>query len=244
LAVLALAVVVLGLIQVLNLAKLPFIGILCSPTGSIFSSGALSDFLSKYGYASLFALMAAESASAPIPSEIVMPVAGYLVYEGALSSLALTLVVSLVAAIVGALFDYFLARRLGRPFVLAILRAFRLEASRLDRAEKWFDKSGQWTVFAARFVPLVRALISLPAGLFRMSLVTFLVMTTAGCLIWNGILLYAGFSAGGAITNACSGPSANLVVTGFSAAAVLVAAGYLVYFGVASRWNPKESKTV
>jgi membrane protein DedA with SNARE-associated domain len=189
----------------------------------------------KYGYVSLFALMAAESASAPIPSEIVMPVAGYLVYQGALSSLFLTLAVSLVAALVGALLDYFLARALGRPFVLAILRVFRLEVSRLDRAERWFDRSGQWTVFAARFVPLIRALISLPAGLFRMALVPFLVMTTVGCVIWNGILLYAGFAAGGYITNACAGPSASLVINGFSAAAVFFASAYLAFFALEVR---------
>lgn len=227
----ALAVLALTIIQVGNAVRLPFGDWFCSPTGSLFSSGALSDFMGKYGYLSLFILMTAESASAPIPSEVVLPIAGVLVSEGVLSSLPLALMVGTAAALIGALADYYLARALGRPFVAGVLRIFHLESSKLDRAERWFEKSGRWTVFAARFVPYVRALISLPAGLFRMSLLPFIGMTVVGCIVWNGILLYAGYALG----SACAGPSRGLVIDGFALAAAAASTAYLLYFAVKAR---------
>jgi membrane protein DedA with SNARE-associated domain len=235
LAAVALVALVLGVVQLTNIVQLPFVGWLCGPSGSILSSGSLRDFMSSYGYLSLFILMTVESMSVPIPSELILPIAGFLTYEGVLGSLALTLAVSTVAALIGALVDYYVALILGRPFVGGVLRVFRLNPANLDRAERWFERSGQWTVFAARFVPLVRALISFPAGLFRMGLGSFILMTTIGCIVWNGILLYAGFAAGQYLNNACTGPSAKVVVDGFALAVVVGTAAYLVYFGLKSR---------
>jgi membrane protein DedA with SNARE-associated domain len=239
LAIVAAALVVLGGAQAGGLINLPFAGWFCGPSGSVVSSGALKDFLTKYGYASLFVLMLAESASAPLPSEVVLPFAGYLSYTGALGNLAILLVVSTAAALVGALLDYYLALYLGRPFVEGILRAFRVEPSRLERAGAWFEKSGRWTVFAARFVPLVRALISFPAGLFEMGLGEFVVMTTIGCAIWNAILLYAGYTLGQAV---CSGSNSAFVVSGFALVVAIASGAYLAYFASAAVREAHESQ--
>ncbi len=235
LAVIASVALVLGVVQVTNIVELPFASWLCGSTGSVLSSGALVDFMRSYGYLSLFVLMMAESASAPIPSEIILPIAGYLTYEGVLSNLAATFAVGTVAALTGALLDYYLALFLGRPFVGAILRVFRLDAGELNRAERWFERSGQWTVLAARFVPLVRALISFPAGLFRMGLPQFALMTALGCAVWNGVLLYTGFAAGKYVNGACAGSNAAFVINGFAAVVVVTAAAYLLYFGLRMR---------
>lgn len=185
-----------------------------------------------YGYLSLFVLMTAESASAPIPSEVILPIAGVLVYDGTLGSLPLAFAVSTAGALAGALIDYYLALVLGRPFVTRLLRIFRLDAADLQKAEGWFERSGQWTVFAARFVPLLRALISLPAGLFRMKLRTFLVMTLVGCAVWNAMLIYAGYAAGQFLNGACAGTGAGVVAGGLAVALAVSSVLYLVYYAM------------
>ena len=234
LAFVAVVVLGLGMLQLSHLVPLPFATWLCGSTGSLLSPGSLSDFMGKYGYLSLFVLMTAESASAPIPSEVVLPIAGALAFSGAIT-LPLALVVSTAAALTGALIDYYLAFFLGRRFVVAVMRTFRLDSKSLARAEGWFERSGQWTVFAARFVPVVRAVISLPAGLFKMGIKPFVLMTVAGCVIWNAVLLYAGFVTGNYLGSVCAGTSANVVVDGFSLVLSFAAAAYLAYYGLALR---------
>ena len=181
----------------------------------------------KYGYASLFTLMALESASLPIPSEVVLPLAGYFVRQGVLD-FWLAVIVSTVASLAGALVDYFLAIWLGRPFVIGLLRVFRIHRDALDRAEAWFSRSAQWTVFAARFVPGLRTVISLPAGLFEMNLARFVIMTVAGCFAWSVVLVYAGFLAGSASTSTFA--SSPTVIQGLSAVVAAVSAIYVAYY--------------
>ena len=223
---LAAAAFVLAMLQWSHLIELP-LGFLGRGGGSVISSASLRDLMTSAGYAGLFALMVLESASLPVPSEIVLPLAGYLVSINAMDFWT-AVAVSTVASLVGALIDYYIALKLGRPFVVRALRVFRVHEGSLDRAEKWFEKSGQWTVFAARFVPVLRTVISLPAGLFRMGLKPFVAMTVAGCLIWSIFLIYAGFLAGSAWSGALGSSSAAIDV--LSAIVALVAAGYVVYF--------------
>lgn len=227
LLVIALATMVLGALQALDAIELPFGALFSGVSGSTFSATTLGDFMTKYGYPSLFALMAIESASLPVPSEVVLPFAGYLVYTGAMS-FWVAVVVSTAASLTGALIDYYLAIWLGRPFVTAILGLFRLHKGGLDRAERWFARSGQWTVFAARFVPGLRTIISLPAGLFEMKLLTFVLMTVAGCFAWSVILIYAGFLAGPAWSTAFS--SSSTVIDYLSALVAIVSGAYVLYF--------------
>jgi membrane protein DedA with SNARE-associated domain len=235
LLVLALVALFLGSLQLSHSVQIPFGQLFSGVGGSIFSLSSLTDYMTKYGYASLFGLMALESASTPVPSEVVLPFAGYLVYIGVMN-FWVAVTVSTVASLVGALLDYFLAFWLGRPFVVRMLRIFRLGPGPLDRAERWFQRSGQWTVFVARFVPGLRTVISLPAGLFEMPIWSFVAMTAAGCFAWSIILIYAGFLAakgGGAVTNAFA--SSSTVVDGLSALVAGLSVAYIAYFAYGSR---------
>ena len=147
------------------------------------------------GYFGLFVLMALESMVAPVPSEVVMPFAGYLVLQGRFSFWIAALVSGL-GSIFGSLLSYYIGVYGGRPFVLKFGKYLLLEEEHLEWTEKWFKKQGEKTIFISRFVPVVRHLISIPAGMAKMPMQKFLVYTFAGASIWNLILLYAGFMLG------------------------------------------------
>ena len=235
----ALVVFVVGLLEAIGLVEIPFGPLFSWLSGSILSSGTLNSFITDYGYASVFVLMALESASVPVPSEVVLPLAGYFVYLGTMN-FWVAVVVSTVASLAGALVDYFLAIWLGRPFVIGVLRLFRLHRDALDRAEAWFDRSAQWTVFVARFVPGLRTVISLPAGLFEMNLPRFAVMTVAGCFLWSVILIYGGFLAGSASTSTFA--SSPTVIGGLSGLVAAISGGYIVFFFASVRKKPAVSR--
>ena len=229
LLVIAVATFVVGLLEATDVIEIPFGVWFSELTGSLLPTARLNAFMTSYGYASLFALMAMESASLPIPSEVVLPFAGYLVYLGTLNFWA-AVVVSTLAGLAGALVDYCVAVWLGRPFVIELLKLFRLHRGTLDRAAGWFARSGQWTVFAARFVPGLRTVISLPAGLFRMRIWIFVVMTVAGCLTWSIVLVYAGLLAGsssGALSAFTNSPT---VMDDLSALVAIISAAYIGYY--------------
>jgi len=231
----ALVLFVVGFLQSVGLADFPFGTWFSWLSGSVLSSATLNSFMSKYGYASIFALMALESASLPVPSEVVLPLAGYFVGLNQLNFWAVV-AVSTVGSLIGALVDYYLAKWLGRPFVVGLLRVFRLHRNALDRAEAWFGKSAQWTVFAARFVPGLRTVISLPAGLFEMKMKGFVPMTVAGCFAWSAILVYAGVLAGS--TSSSTFATSAAVIDGLSGLVTAMSAAYIAYYIYASRRNP------
>jgi membrane protein DedA with SNARE-associated domain len=225
----ALVALSLGVLEAGSVVELPFGAWFSALAGSVLSSSTLNDFMAKYGYASVFGLMALESASLPIPSEVVLPLAGYFVATGVMN-LWVVVAVSTVASLVGALADYYLARWLGRPFVVGLLRLFRLHRNLLDRAEAWFARSAQWTVLVARFIPGLRTVISLPAGLFEMNLPRFVVMTVAGCFAWSVVLTYAGVVAGASQVSSTFA-SSSTVVDGLSALVAIVSMAYVIYYG-------------
>lgn len=151
--------------------------------------------MSAGGYFSVFILMALESMIAPVPSEIVMPFAGYLVLQGRLT-MAGTIFASSLGSIFGSLLSYYIGMYGGRAFVLKYGKYLLLDESHLEWTEKWFRRQGDKTIFISRFIPVVRHLISLPAGMAKMSVNKFLIYTLIGASIWNFILLYAGFKLG------------------------------------------------
>jgi len=210
----------------------PLGGFLGPSASSFFSSQRVVSLMTSLGYVSLFALMTLESASVPIASEVVLPFAGYLAFLGVMN-VAAALAVATVAALVGALVDYFLALKLGKAFVERLIARFGLGRDSLEKAEKWFSKRGAWTVFGARFVPLVRSLISLPAGLFRMPLLPFVLYTVGGCVVWNLVLIYAGFAAG-ALWQTSVGGSFSVFANLVLAALAVISALYLVHYGYGS----------
>jgi membrane protein DedA with SNARE-associated domain len=220
------AILAVGLLQLAHIVELPFGAWFGGAGGSVLSTSSLLDFLRSAGYPSLFALMMLESASLPVPSEVVLPFAGYLVSQGVLN-FWLVLVVTTAASLAGALLDYYLALWLGRPFVTRMLKSLRVPDGALERAERWFIRSGRWTVFLARFVPVLRTIISFPAGLFRMDVKPFILMTVVGCLGWSAVLVYAGALAGSAWGNASS---SRTVVDALSAVAVSAAGAYVAYY--------------
>ncbi|MBL8551015.1 MAG: DedA family protein [Hyphomonadaceae bacterium] len=154
------------------------------------------DLIAEAGYWGVFALMVLENLVPPIPSELIMPLAGYAVAEGRLA-LAPTLAAGVAGSLVGALPWYYLARWLGRArFARLIAKAgpwLALEDKDLQRAGRWFARRGWAAVLFARLVPGLRTLISAPAGLFAMPMTLFLALTALGSLAWVSVLTGAGF---------------------------------------------------
>ncbi|WP_318241263.1 DedA family protein [Cellulomonas avistercoris] len=141
-------------------------------------------------------LVALENLFPPIPSEVVLPVAGYVASQGGMS-LAWAIVAATVGAVVGAWALYGLGVTLGRARIRRWLEKIPLmEPEDLDRAEQWFDRHGGAAVLVGRCVPVVRSLISVPAGVERMNLGRFTLYTLVGSAVWNGGLVWAGHLLG------------------------------------------------
>jgi len=147
-------------------------------------------FINQCSYLGVFLLMALESMIAPIPSELVMPFAGFLIFGGQFDLVAV-MVASSLGSIAGSLLSYGLGM-LGEPVVLRYGRYLLLNPHHLEWTKKFFARHGGKTIFIARFIPVVRHLISIPAGLARMSLLPFVVFTAVGATMWNGFLVYCG----------------------------------------------------
>jgi membrane protein DedA with SNARE-associated domain len=150
------------------------------------------DILDRTHYAGAALLMAGESMILPIPSEAVMPFVGFQVADGKWD-LSLAMLATTLGSLAGSLLSYAMGYYGGRPFVLKVGRYFLLNVHDLELTEKFFNaRQGAWTVFIARFIPVVRHLVSIPAGLGRMPLLPFCVATVIGATLWNGFLLWAG----------------------------------------------------
>lgn len=141
----------------------------------------------------LAAAMAVESVFPPLPSEVVLPLAGSLVASGALSFLAAVLAAT-AGSVLGACGLYAFGRYGGRPAVLRFGPLLRLDEARLARAEAWFARRGDWLVVIGRLVPGLRAVVSIPAGTARMPLVRFAALTAIGSLVWNAGLIGVGMA--------------------------------------------------
>jgi membrane protein DedA with SNARE-associated domain len=144
------------------------------------------------GYAGLVVLMALESMVAPLPSEAVMPFAGFLIFEGKFSFHEV-IFFSTIGSIIGSVISYYAGLYGGRPFVTRFGKYLLLDTHDLEFTERFFGKYGDKTIFFSRFIPVVRHLISIPAGVGEMKLGKFILYTTLGAGIWNSFLAYAGF---------------------------------------------------
>jgi membrane protein DedA with SNARE-associated domain len=150
---------------------------------------------SETGYVGIFVLMLLEAAAFPIPSEVVLPFAGYLVSQGALSFWPVV-IFSTVAALIGSFIDYYLGLRLGSGLVTGNSRLLWVNVGHLRRVKSWFDRYGGAAVALFRLMPAARVLISFPAGAYRMSRPKFAIYTLAGCLPWNITLVLLGWQLG------------------------------------------------
>jgi membrane protein DedA with SNARE-associated domain len=147
------------------------------------------------GYTGIFLLMALESSLMPIPSEIIMPPAGYLVQQGQLN-MALVILSGTLGSLFGAYLNYFAAHYLGRPFLLKYGRYVFITEEHFRRVEDYFASHGEISTFIGRMLPVIRHLISLPAGLAGMSHIKFSVYTLLGAFIWVSILTWIGYFLG------------------------------------------------
>ncbi len=155
----------------------------------------IGDFISAYGYLGLAVLMLAENLFPPIPSEAVLPLAGFFVGRGELSFLP-ALAVATLGSLAGAIILYALGRWGGRALVLRYGRTLRVKEKDLDRAEKWFEEYGDAVVLVARIVPFARSVVSIPAGVLEMPLLRFMLLSAAGTCAWNTLLIGAGWYLG------------------------------------------------
>lgn len=165
------------------------------PLASTVVAISFQEVLRDLGYAGLFLLLLAETIFPPIPSEAILPLAGYFVEQGDFN-FALVLLTSTIGSVTGAMVLYELSRRGGRPFADRFLRFARIDPAKLDDADDWFERRGTWVVLVGRCIPGVRSLVSVPAGLLHMSRTRYLLFTTIGSLVWNTFLVTLGYVLG------------------------------------------------
>lgn len=153
------------------------------------------DIVLNLGYSGLFVLIVLESTMVPIPSLLVMPFAGFLASQGSFS-LPVILAINSAAALTGSLLSYLLGAAGGKPLLLRYGKYVFVRARDIERTEQYFARHGGKTIFIGRFLPVVRHLISIPAGIARMPLPAFLTLTFLGASIWGGGLMVLGYELG------------------------------------------------
>jgi membrane protein DedA with SNARE-associated domain len=199
----------------------------------------VAGILQQLGYLGLAFLMFLENVFPPIPSELIMPLAGYLVARGEMTFVGVV-VAGTLGSVAGALPLYWFGRKLGRQRVIDFAdrhgRWLTISGRHIVRATDWLDRHGKWAVFFARLVPGVRSLISIPAGIARQNFALFLTLTTLGSALWSGLLAAAGYWLGSSFEKVESfiGPVSN---------AILIAVAVLYLWRVATgRGRRKDAK--
>ncbi|RLL46557.1 DedA family protein [Oceanobacillus piezotolerans] len=159
----------------------------------------VTEIMEQFGYLGIFLMMALENVFPPIPSEIVLPFGGFMTTN---SDLTITgvIIAATFGSLLGAIILYGIGLMLDVEQLEKIIdrwgHILRIKKEDVHRADAWFDKYGYWTVFFCRMVPLIRSLISIPAGMSNMKFIQFLIFTTLGTLIWNVILIMIGATLG------------------------------------------------
>ena len=152
--------------------------------------------VSQLGYLGIFIMMFLESSFFPFPSEVVMIPAGYLAYKGEMN-IYFVIFFGILGSLAGALFNYYLALKLGRRFLMRYGKYILISEDTILKMEDFFNKHGHISTFFGRLIPVVRQYISLPAGLSRMNLFVFSIFTSLGAGIWVAILAFLGYYLGG-----------------------------------------------
>lgn len=147
--------------------------------------------LSKLGHLGIFIAMSIESACIPLPSEITLPLAGYMVYLQKATLLSMTFV-STLGCLFGSLFAYTVGYYGGRPFIKKYGKYILISEKDIDKADKFFEKRGQATIFFGRMLPVIRTFISLPAGIARMNVFKFTILSVLGSLPWCFLFIFLG----------------------------------------------------
>ena len=183
----------------------------------------VESYVAHLGYAEIFFLMALESSLFPVPSEAVMIPAGYLAARGQLDPVLATLAGGL-GSLAGASANYLLGRYAGRAFLLRWGKYLLIDERRYHDAERLFLRNARAATFIGRFIPMVRHLISLPAGVFGMKLLPFALLTTLGASLWCAVLVTLGY---------CFGETAVAAIQSYSneigLVACLLIGGYVIH---------------
>jgi len=158
------------------------------------------NLMNQFGYIGVFLLIAIENIFPPIPSEVILTFGGYMTTTTKLN-VPLVILFSTLGSLVGAILLYFIGKILNKERLIKIVngkigKILCLKAEDIEKADKWFDNKGYKSVFFCRFVPIVRSLISIPAGMCEMPIPKFLIYTTIGSLIWNSVLVILGSIVG------------------------------------------------
>lgn len=178
--------------------------------------------MATIGYGGIFVLMIV-ALTISIPSEVILPFSGYLVFERTFN-FWLVLIAASLGSILGTMIDYAIGYYLGRAVVIRYGKYLHLNESSLIGSENWFRKYGDIAVLLTRFVPLIRTLIAFPAGIGEMKVWKFLLYSTVGIVIWNGVLIYIGYSVG---------PSVQTIINALSSAFTLIEVVSVVVAGLA-----------
>ncbi|EAE6297349.1 DedA family protein [Listeria monocytogenes] len=159
----------------------------------------ITSIMADFGYIGIFVLIMIENLFPPIPSEIILTFGGFMTTVTSLN-VVMVIIVATLGSVVGAILLYKVASYFGKErltkIVLKYGRILRLKESDVERAENFFLKYGSWAVFLCRMIPLIRSLISIPAGMTKMKMSRFLILTTAGSLLWNTVLIGLGAMLG------------------------------------------------
>ena len=190
-------------------------------------------FIASWGYVAVAVLMAAENACIPIPSELILGFAGYLIFAGHMSFEG-ALLAGMVGGLLGSLFAYEVGARGGRPFVDKYGKYFLIKQSHVNVAQDWFDRYGLKAVFFSRMLPVVRTFISLPAGFARVDSKRFFLYTIMGSLPWTAAILYAGMVLGESWT--------DLMEYGHEASMIFVVVAVIVIAVLYLRWRRKKNR--
>lgn len=158
------------------------------------------EFMNEFGYIGVLLLIMFENIFPPIPSEVILTFGGFMTTYSEMTRVGV-IIAATIGSVVGAMILYSIGLLMGVNRLEKIVdrwgKYLRLTREDIYRADAWFDKYGPWTVFFCRLIPLIRSLISIPAGMSNMNFPLFIVLTTLGSLVWNGILVSVGVAVGG-----------------------------------------------
>lgn len=189
--------------------------------------------MDKFGYFGIAFLIAIENVFPPIPSEVILTFGGFMTPN---TNMTITgvIIVSTIGSVIGAIILYLLGRLLTKERLYKLVdgrigKILRFKKQDIDKSEEWFSKKGKSTVLFCRFIPIVRSLISIPAGMTKMEFSLFLIYTIIGSAIWNSVLTYLGFAAGNAWESVAKYVDNFAKITLIMFACVVCVCGFIVY---------------
>lgn len=189
--------------------------------------------MNEFGYFGIAFLIAIENVFPPIPSEVILTFGGFMTSN---TNMTITgvIIVSTIGSVIGAIILYLLGRLLTKERLYKLVdgrigKILRFKKQDIDKSEEWFSKKGKSTVLFCRFIPIVRSLISIPAGMTKMEFSLFLIYTIIGSAIWNSVLTYLGFAAGNAWESVAKYVDNFAKITLIMFACVVCVCGFIVY---------------